>query len=38
MITVAGSPKGITKGPDGNLWIAEAGLDGAIARVTRRAP
>jgi virginiamycin B lyase len=31
---VAGNPKGISRGPDGNLWIAEAGGNGAIARVT----
>jgi sugar lactone lactonase YvrE len=31
----AGNPKGIAVGPDGNLWIAEAGGNGAIARVTR---
>ena len=28
-----GNPKGITRGPDGNLWIAESGVTGAIARV-----
>ena len=32
---LAGSPKGITVGPDGNLWIAESSFDGAIARVTQ---
>ena len=31
----AGNPKGVTAGPDGNLWIAEAGGNGAIARVAR---
>jgi streptogramin lyase len=34
LLSLAGSPKGIAKGPDGNLWIAESGLTGAIARVT----
>jgi streptogramin lyase len=34
VLTLAGNPKGITRGPDGNLWIAESGLSGAIARVT----
>jgi streptogramin lyase len=28
-----GNPRGITRGPDGNLWIAEAAVTGAIARV-----
>jgi streptogramin lyase len=28
-----GNPKGITRGPDGNLWIAESAVTGAIARV-----
>jgi streptogramin lyase len=28
-----GNPKGITRGPDGNLWIAESAAAGAIARV-----
>jgi streptogramin lyase len=28
-----GNPKGITRGPDGNLWIAESAVAGAIARV-----
>jgi virginiamycin B lyase len=31
----AGNPKGVTVGPDENLWIAEAGGNGAIARATR---
>jgi streptogramin lyase len=31
---LGGSPKGITAGPDGNIWIAEAAGNGAIARVT----
>ena len=30
-----GSPRGIVTGPDGNLWVAQAGGDGAIARVTK---
>jgi len=30
-----GSPRGIVTGPDGNLWVAQAGDDGAIARVTK---
>ena len=30
-----GSPRGIVSGPDGNLWVAQAGGDGAIARVTK---
>jgi streptogramin lyase len=34
LLVQAGNPKGIAKGPDGNLWIAESGLNGAIARVT----
>jgi streptogramin lyase len=33
--TVGDHPRGITKGPDGNLWIAESGSGGAIARVTK---
>src|SRR4029078_5864494 len=33
-VLLAGNPKGIAAGPDGNLWIAEAGGNGAIARVT----
>jgi streptogramin lyase len=33
-LPVAGSPKGIAKGPDGNYWIAEAGQGGAITRVS----
>jgi streptogramin lyase len=28
-----GSPKGITRGPDGNLWIAESAVTGAVTRV-----
>jgi streptogramin lyase len=28
-----GNPRGITRGPDGNLWIAEAAVTGAIARL-----
>ena len=31
---LGGSPKGITAGPDGNIWVAESAGDGAIARVT----
>ena len=31
---LGGGPRGITAGPDGNIWVAEAGGDGAIARVT----
>ena len=30
-----GNPRGIVTGPDGNLWVAQAGGDGAIARVTK---
>ena len=30
-----GSPRGIVTGPDGNLWVAMAGGNGAIARVTK---
>ena len=28
-----GNPKGITRGPDGRLWIAESAVTGAVARV-----
>ncbi len=35
LMPLAGSPKGMTQGPDGNLWIAESSFDGAIARVTK---
>src|SRR6187397_2109616 len=28
-----GNPRGITRGPDGNIWIAEAGVAGGVARV-----
>jgi streptogramin lyase len=28
-----GNPRGITRGPDGNLWIAESAVTGAVARV-----
>jgi streptogramin lyase len=30
-----GNPKGIVTGRDGNLWVAMAGGNGAIARVTK---
>ena len=31
---LGGGPRGITAGPDGNVWVAEAGGNGAIAPVT----
>ena len=31
---LGGGPRGVTAGPDGNMWVAEAGGSGAIARVT----
>ena len=31
-------PAGITRGPDGNIWFTESGLDGRIAPHLRRRP